>query len=260
MATFNFELRELPPEAEALRRRCASSCANELAEPPRTSAPRSWGGFDREFSAEGGRARLDRHDVAEAVRRSRAHASSSATSCWRRCWRRARRCRAHWVADRQSGPAAAALRHRGAAAALPAAHRARRAGLRHRDERARLGLGPRLHPHARREGAGRLQGQRHQGLDEQRAPLRLHDRALPHPGRAGQEARGAHAVPRRPQDRRASRSGRSSTSRAGTTSTRWTSRTRFVPEDMRVGEEGDGWKQVTTELAFERSGPERYLS
>jgi len=34
----------------------------------------------------------------------------------------------------------------------------------------------------------------------------------------------------------------------------------FVPEDMRVGGEGDGWKQVTTELAFERSGPERYLS
>jgi alkylation response protein AidB-like acyl-CoA dehydrogenase len=34
----------------------------------------------------------------------------------------------------------------------------------------------------------------------------------------------------------------------------------FVPEDMRVGAEGDGWKQVTTELAFERSGPERFLS
>jgi alkylation response protein AidB-like acyl-CoA dehydrogenase len=34
----------------------------------------------------------------------------------------------------------------------------------------------------------------------------------------------------------------------------------FVPEAMRVGEEGAGWKQVTTELAFERSGPERYLS
>jgi alkylation response protein AidB-like acyl-CoA dehydrogenase len=33
-----------------------------------------------------------------------------------------------------------------------------------------------------------------------------------------------------------------------------------VPEDLRVGGEGDGWKQVTTELAFERSGPERYLS
>jgi alkylation response protein AidB-like acyl-CoA dehydrogenase len=34
----------------------------------------------------------------------------------------------------------------------------------------------------------------------------------------------------------------------------------FVPDNARVGDEGDGWKQVTAELAFERSGPERYMS
>jgi alkylation response protein AidB-like acyl-CoA dehydrogenase len=34
----------------------------------------------------------------------------------------------------------------------------------------------------------------------------------------------------------------------------------FVPDSMVVGREGDGWRQVTAELAFERSGPERYLS
>ena len=34
----------------------------------------------------------------------------------------------------------------------------------------------------------------------------------------------------------------------------------FVPDDMRVGGVGEGWAQVTAELAFERSGPERYLS
>jgi acyl-CoA dehydrogenase len=34
----------------------------------------------------------------------------------------------------------------------------------------------------------------------------------------------------------------------------------FVPEHRRVGGEGDGWRQVTSELAFERSGPERFLS
>ena len=34
----------------------------------------------------------------------------------------------------------------------------------------------------------------------------------------------------------------------------------FVSEDMLLGEEGGGWAQVTAELAFERSGPERYLS
>ncbi len=34
----------------------------------------------------------------------------------------------------------------------------------------------------------------------------------------------------------------------------------IVPDAMRVGPEGDGWKQVTAELSLERSGPERYLS
>ena len=34
----------------------------------------------------------------------------------------------------------------------------------------------------------------------------------------------------------------------------------LVPDDMIVGAEGEGWKMVTSELAFERSGPDRYLS
>lgn len=33
-----------------------------------------------------------------------------------------------------------------------------------------------------------------------------------------------------------------------------------LPADAVVGEEGSGWKQVTAELAFERSGPERILT
>ncbi|MFE5872790.1 acyl-CoA dehydrogenase family protein [Streptomyces roseifaciens] len=33
-----------------------------------------------------------------------------------------------------------------------------------------------------------------------------------------------------------------------------------VPDGMLLGERGSGWKQVTGELAFERGGPERYLS
>jgi len=33
-----------------------------------------------------------------------------------------------------------------------------------------------------------------------------------------------------------------------------------LPEDSLIGVEGQGWKQVTEELALERSGPERYLS
>jgi len=34
----------------------------------------------------------------------------------------------------------------------------------------------------------------------------------------------------------------------------------FVPDNRLVGTVGGGWNQVTAELAFERSGPERYLS
>ena len=34
----------------------------------------------------------------------------------------------------------------------------------------------------------------------------------------------------------------------------------LIPEDRVVGEPGNGWLQVTSELAYERSGPERFLS
>ncbi len=34
----------------------------------------------------------------------------------------------------------------------------------------------------------------------------------------------------------------------------------FIPDENLVGEEGNGWQQVTSELAYERSGPERFLS
>jgi alkylation response protein AidB-like acyl-CoA dehydrogenase len=34
----------------------------------------------------------------------------------------------------------------------------------------------------------------------------------------------------------------------------------MLPEDALIGEEGQGWQQVTAELAFERSGPERLYS
>jgi alkylation response protein AidB-like acyl-CoA dehydrogenase len=34
----------------------------------------------------------------------------------------------------------------------------------------------------------------------------------------------------------------------------------FLPDSALLGREGDGWNQVTSELAFERSGPERFLS
>ena len=77
--------------------------------------------------------------------------------------------------------------------------------------------------------------------------------------RARQEARGAHPVPRGPRLARHHHPAHPRPVRRAPLQ-RGALRGRFVPEDMRVGDEGAGWKQVTTELAFERSGPERYLS
>lgn len=34
----------------------------------------------------------------------------------------------------------------------------------------------------------------------------------------------------------------------------------YVGEEMLIGEEGNGWAQVTSELTFERAGPERFIS
>ncbi len=34
----------------------------------------------------------------------------------------------------------------------------------------------------------------------------------------------------------------------------------FIPDNMVVGEPGNGWEQVISELGYERSGPERFLS
>ena len=34
----------------------------------------------------------------------------------------------------------------------------------------------------------------------------------------------------------------------------------FVPEDLLLGEPGNGWTQVTSELSFERAGPERWIT
>jgi acyl-CoA dehydrogenase-like protein len=34
----------------------------------------------------------------------------------------------------------------------------------------------------------------------------------------------------------------------------------FVPDEMVVGEIGNGWSQLTSELGYERSGPERFMS
>ena len=126
-----------------------------------------------------GRARLARHDVAQAVWRPRAQRAGALRGAGGdargRCARRL---------SLGGGPAERAQhpeeRDGGAEAADPAEDRGRRVLVLHRHERTRFRVRPggRAHPGA--AGAGRLAGQRHQGVDVVRPRRRLHDPVLPH--------------------------------------------------------------------------------
>jgi acyl-CoA dehydrogenase len=50
MATFNFELHELPPEAETLRQEVREFLRTELPKLSSDERPRTWGGHHPEFS------------------------------------------------------------------------------------------------------------------------------------------------------------------------------------------------------------------
>src|SRR5882762_8735439 len=102
-AVFRFALNDLPPEAESLRAEVRDFLRKEFSGAAPVKRAKSWGGFDREFSrrvgargwigmtwpkAYGGHERsfLERYVVMEEMLAAGAPVS------------------AHWVADRQSGP------------------------------------------------------------------------------------------------------------------------------------------------------------
>src|SRR5262245_64080957 len=101
--TFHFALRDLPPEAEALRKEVRAFLDEQFSGANPVKRARSWGGFDREFSKRvgargwigmtwpkqyggGERTFLERYVVMEEMLAAGAPVS------------------AHWIADRQSGP------------------------------------------------------------------------------------------------------------------------------------------------------------
>src|SRR5262249_39423773 len=103
MATFHFELLDLPPEAEALRTEVRGFLREALAGQASHQRARSWGGHDPAFSRKVGargwigmtwpkryggheRSALERYVVLEEMLAAGAPVS------------------AHWIADRQSGP------------------------------------------------------------------------------------------------------------------------------------------------------------
>ena len=107
-------------------------------------------------------------------------------------------------------PDPAEIRARARQDGHPAAHLPRRGLLRHRHERAGLGLGPVRCENAGDEDERRLAHQRHQDLDQQCAHRRLHDRPVSHlAADQGEPPPRADPVPRRHDDARASRSIRS---------------------------------------------------
>jgi alkylation response protein AidB-like acyl-CoA dehydrogenase len=258
VSVFHFELRDLPPEAEAFRDEVRVFLREALGTRPAVRRARSWGGFDPEFSRKlgargwigltwpkkyGGQERsfLERYVLLEELLAAGAPAG------------------AHWVAERQSGPLLLRFGTEAQRERFLPAIRARRAVVRHRHERAGLRLRPGLDPHARgrKDGGYVVNGtkvwtsnahrsqyaialfrtavvpdKKHEGLSQFLVDLKSPGITI----RPIINLAGSHDF------------------------NEVVFQDAFVPEDMRVGGEGDGWKQVTTELAFERSGPERYLS
>ena len=258
MATFNFELRELPPEAQKTRAEIRDFLERELGDRSASKRALSWGGFDREFSRKLGeagyigmiwpkkyggheRSALERYVVLEE-----SLVAGAPTS-------------AHWVADRQSGPLLLRFgteeqRQR----FLPRIAKGELAfaiGMSEPDSGSDLAS---IRTRAERvEGGYRVNGtkiwtsnahisdyaialfrtkvvpdKKHEGLSQFLVDLKSEGISI----RPIIDLAGGHHF------------------------NEVHFQNCFVPDDMLVGKEGDGWKQVTTELAFERSGPERYLS
>ncbi len=255
---FHFDLCELPPAAEALRGEVREFLRAELGDRTPAQRAHSWGGWDREFSKKMGargwiamtwpkryggheRSALERYVVLEEMLAAGAPVS------------------AHWVADRQSGPlllrfGTEAQRQR----FLPAIARGELAfaiGMSEPDSGSDLAS---IRTRAERAPGGyRVNGTKVWTSNVHRSDYMIalfrthHDPAKKHEGLTQFlvdpaspgititpiiDLRGSHHF------------------------NMVVFEDAFVPEDMRVGEEGAGWRQVTAELAFERSGPERYLS
>ncbi|MGH7354911.1 MAG: acyl-CoA dehydrogenase family protein [Candidatus Rokuibacteriota bacterium] len=259
MAVFHFTLTELPPETQALRAEVRQFLGETLGDRPSHRRARSWGGFDPDFSRRVGargwigmtwpkryggheRSFLERYVVLEEMLAAGAPVS------------------AHWVADRQSGPllirfGTEAQRER----ILPGIVRGELAfaiGMSEPDSGSDLAsIRTRA---ARVDGGYRVNGTKvwtsNAHISDYLIAL-FRTQVVPDKKHEGLtqflvDLKNTKGMTIRPIIDLA---GRHHFNEVNFTDA-------FVPEEARVGNEGDGWKQVTTELAFERSGPERYLS
>jgi alkylation response protein AidB-like acyl-CoA dehydrogenase len=260
MPGLRFDLRDTPPEAPALRAELRAF----LAEAGRDWSPRvraySWMGFDRDFSREvgrrgwigmtwpkeyggGERTALERYVVLEEMLAAGAPVA------------------AHWIGDRQSGPLILRLgteeQRREFLPRIVSGDLAFAIGLSEPDSGSDLAS---LRTRAERAPGGwRVNGRKVWTTNAHHCDFMIALlRTSPSP-----DAKKKHAgLSQFLVDLRSSGlSIRPILDLAGEEGfNEITFDDVFVPDSLLVGEEGNGWAQATAELAFERAGPERYLS
>ena len=257
MTQFTFTPYELPPGTKALRGEIRAFLAETLRDKPAVERARSWSGGSREFSRKlgakgwigmtwpkeyGGHARsyAERYVVIEELLVAGAPVGS------------------HWVADRQSGPLLLRFgTEQQRRTLLPAIARGELCFCIGMSE---PGAGSDLaavRTRGRRvEGGWRVSGQKIWTSNAQHADWMI---ALVRTGDAEQRHAGLSQLlvdmksPGLTVKPIANLTGESHFNEVFLDDV-------FVPETMLIGAEGDGWRQVGAELAYERSGPERYLS
>ena len=257
MQAFQFDTVTLPPEAEDMRRRVRAFLAEERAA-GHLSGRGSWSAFDPEFSRRAGAAgfigvtwprEFGGHAQSFLVRYVVTEEMLAAGAP----------CGAHWVADRQSGPQI--LRHGSEAAKreiLPricAGECFFAIGMSEPDSGSDLAA---TRTRATRTTGGWLiNGAKIWTSRAHRAHYLI---ALVRTGEAGEDRHGGltqfivdlgqPGVTVRPIRNLA----------GGHEFNEVFFNDYFVADDRMVGKEGQGWSMVTSELAFERSGPDRFLS
>jgi alkylation response protein AidB-like acyl-CoA dehydrogenase len=258
-ATFRFALNDLPPEAEILRDEVRAFLKEQFSGAAPVKRAKSWGGFDREFSRRVGargwigmtwpkkyggheRSFLERYVVMEEMLAAGAPVS------------------AHWVADRQSGPLlirfGTEAQRQKILPRIVAGELAFAIGMSEPDSGSDLAsIRTRA---ARTEGGYLVNGTKvwtsNAHLSDYAIAL-FRTQVVPDKKHEGLtqflvDLKTTKGITIRPIIDLA---GKHHFNEVNFTDA-------FVPDEARVGNEGDGWKQVTTELGYERSGPERYLS
>jgi acyl-CoA dehydrogenase len=257
MSGFNFIPYDLPPEANALRGEVRAFLKDALGDMPAAERSRSWSGGRREFSKKLGargwigmtwpkkyggheRSYAERYVVIEELLVAGAPVSS------------------HWVADRQSGPLLLRFgTEEQRQTLLPAIARGELSFCIGMSE---PGSGSDLASVRTRgrkvDGGWKVSGQKiwtsgAQSADWMIALVRTGDAEQRHAGLSqllvDMKSEGLTVKPI------ANLTGESHFNEVFLDDV-------FVPENRLIGAEGGGWAQVGAELAYERSGPERYLS